>query len=77
MNDWIGMPEFVQHKIKAFRVVNFLIGDRKIITRFNSQADVDAFTFHNNINLPDGYKDFTLNNNESIRLLASPEALGQ
>lgn len=66
--EWVNMPEFVQRKIEAFRVVNFLIGDRKIIARFDSQADVDAFTFHNNINLPSGYKDFTLNNNESIYL---------
>ena len=40
---WQGMPEFKQEKKSAYRVVNFLVGDRKIIVRFNSSMDIARF----------------------------------
>tara|TARA_R100000541_G_scaffold30953_2_gene39872 strand:+ start:17398 stop:18609 length:1212 start_codon:yes stop_codon:yes gene_type:complete len=51
-NEWLGMPEFKQEKKEAFRVVNFFIGERKIICRFDNDRDVDSFIFHTGINLP-------------------------
>tara|TARA_R110000737_G_C14584649_1_gene486377 strand:+ start:114 stop:1304 length:1191 start_codon:yes stop_codon:yes gene_type:complete len=50
--EWVGMPEFKQEKKTAFRVVNFFIGERKIICRFNNDQDVDSFIYHTGIILP-------------------------
>tara|TARA_R110000851_G_scaffold328421_1_gene498917 strand:+ start:541 stop:1725 length:1185 start_codon:yes stop_codon:yes gene_type:complete len=51
-DEWQGMPEFNQEKKTAFRVVDFFIGDRKIICRFNNDQDVSSFIFNTGINLP-------------------------
>ena len=51
-SDWGGMPEFIQEKKEAFRVVNFFAGDRKIIVRFDNDDDVSSFIYGSGINLP-------------------------
>jgi len=60
IKEWVGMPEFIQEKKEAFRVITFNFDNRKLITRFSSQADVDSFVFYNGLNLPLGYKVFDL-----------------
>lgn len=61
MTHWKGMPEFIQNKVKAFRVVNFLVGDRKIIVRFDSGMDIARFEMINKLNIgPSTQKEFTL-----------------
>lgn len=60
MDEWLEMPEFKQEKKEAFRVVNFFIGERKIICRFDNDEDVSDFIFNSGINLPYGYKNFNL-----------------
>jgi len=62
--EWLDMPEFKQEKKEAFRVVNFFIGDRKIICRFDNDQDVDAFIFHTGINLPYETKAINLSIND-------------
>lgn len=63
--EWVGMPEFKQEKKTAFRVVNFFIGERKIICRFDNDEDVNSFIFHTGINLPYEAKRINLAINES------------
>jgi len=59
--EWVGMPEFIQEKKCAFRVVNFLIGGRKLIVRFDSGMDVSRFEMRTKLNIgPSTQKNFIL-----------------
>ena len=65
VKEWVGMPEFKQEKKDAFRVVNFFIGERKIICRFDNNQDVDLFIKNTGINLPHDARQINININES------------
>lgn len=49
LEEWEGMPEFKQEKLKPFKKVVFMVGERSIIVRFNCDNDVNAFIFNTKI----------------------------